>query len=142
MEKGQGSLSTPGDRGRKESNVEDSSNEVEEQVSDLFGKLNLTTREKETLVLQDNEDSDLAMVKHAVIGNVLSPNLLHVQTVMSAMRPAWGNPRGLEVRMVGDNLFITEFKSEVDKKRVLDGSPWYIGRQVVGRQVVILQDFD
>ena len=95
MEKGHGSLSTPGDRGRKESNVEDSSNEVEEQVSDLFGKLNLTTREKETLVLQDNEDSDLAMVKHAVIGNVLSPNLLHLQTIMSAMRPAWGNPRGL-----------------------------------------------
>ena len=46
------------------------------------------------------------------------------------------------MRMVEDNLFIAEFESEVDKKRVLDGSPWYIGRQVVGRQVVILQDFD
>ena len=46
------------------------------------------------------------------------------------------------MRMVGDNLFIAEFESEVDKKRVLDGSPWYIGRQVVGRHVVILQDFD
>ena len=75
--------------------VEDGFNEVEEQVSDLFGKLNLTTREKETLVLQDNEDSDLAGVKYAVIGKVLSPNLLHLQTIMSAMRPAWGNPRGL-----------------------------------------------
>ena len=31
--------------------VEDGFNEVEEQVSDLFGKLHLTTREKETLVL-------------------------------------------------------------------------------------------
>jgi len=75
--------------------VEDGFNEVEEQVSDLFGKLNLTAREKETLVLQDNEDSDLAGVKYAVIGKVLSPNLLHLQTIMSAMRPAWGNPRGL-----------------------------------------------
>ena len=75
--------------------VEDGFNEVEEQVSDLFGKLNLTTREKEMLVLQDNEDSDLAGVKYAVIGKVLSPNLLHLQTIMSAMRPAWGNPRGL-----------------------------------------------
>ena len=44
--------------------------------------------------------------------------------------------------MVGDNLFIAEFESEVDKKRVLDGSPWYIDRQAVGRQVVILQDFN
>lgn len=44
--------------------------------------------------------------------------------------------------MVGANLFIAEFESELDKKRILDGSPWYIGRQVVGRQVVILQDFN
>ena len=78
----------------RKKNVEDGFNEVEEQVSDLFGKLNLT-REKETLVLQDNEDSDLAGVKYAVIGKVLSPNLLHLQTIMSAMQPAWGNPRGI-----------------------------------------------
>jgi hypothetical protein len=28
------------------------------------------------------------------------------------------------------------------KKRILDGSPWYIGRQVVGRQIVILKEFN
>jgi hypothetical protein len=44
--------------------------------------------------------------------------------------------------VLDDNMFIAEFESEADKKRVLDGSPWYIGRQAVGRQVVILQNFD
>jgi len=110
--------------------------------SELFGKLHLTAKEKEILVLEDNEDSGLAILNHTVIGKVLAPNPLHLQTIMSAMRPAWGNPRGLEARMVGNNLFIAEFESELDKKRILDGSPWYIGRQVVGRQVVILQDFN
>lgn len=115
---------------------------MEEQVSNLFGKMKLTTKEKETLVLEDNEDSDLCVANHAVIGKVLAPNLLHLQTIIAAMRPAWGNPRGLDMRMVGDNMFIAEFESELDKRRVLDGSPWYIGRQALGRQVVILQDFD
>ncbi|CAD6228922.1 unnamed protein product [Miscanthus lutarioriparius] len=97
---------------------------------------------KETLVLEDTEDADLAVAKHAVIGKVLAPDLVHLQTIMSAMRPAWGNPRGLEMRMVGDNLFIAEFDAEVDKNRVLEGSPWFIGLQAVGRQAVILQDFN
>ncbi|RLN35205.1 hypothetical protein C2845_PM03G24450 [Panicum miliaceum] len=69
---------------------------VEEQVSELFGKLNLTAKEKGVLL----------------------------QTIMAAMRSAWGNPKGLLARMVGDNLFIAEFESEMDKKRILDGSPW------------------
>lgn len=114
----------------------------EEQVSDLFGKLNLTAKENETLVLEDLEESDLAVVNHAVIGKVLAPSSLHLQTIMSAMRPAWGNPRGLEARMVGDNLFIAEFESEHDKNRALEGSPWFIGRQSVGRNAVILQEFN
>ncbi|CAL5085084.1 unnamed protein product [Urochloa decumbens] len=125
------------DRTEKEQDLE-----VVKQVSDLFGKLNLTAKEKETLVLEDIEDSDLAEVNHSVIGKVLAPNALQLQTIISAMRPAWGNPKGLVVRMVDDNLFIAEFESELDKTRVLDGSPWYIGRQPVGRQVVILQDFN
>ena len=115
---------------------------VEEQVSELFGKLNLTAKEKEVLVLEDGEDSSSDVVNHAVIGKVLAPNSLPLQTIMAAMRPAWGNPKGLLARMVGDNLFIAEFESEMDKKRILDGSPWYIGRQAVGRQVVILKEFN
>jgi hypothetical protein len=137
LEKGEGSLSTPRAERRKEM-----PQGLEQQVSDLFGKLNLTAKEKNTLVLEDAEDSDLAVVNHVVIGKVLAPNPMQLQTIMSAMRPAWGNPRGLEVRMVGDNLFIAEFESEFDKSRVLEGSPWYIGRQAVDRQTVILQDFN
>lgn len=103
---------------------------------------NLTAKEKETQVLEDAEDSDLAMVNHAVIGKVFARHPLQLPTIMSAMRPAWGNPKGLVARMVGDNLFIVEFDSVLDKNKVLDGSPWYIGRQAGGRQAVILQEFN
>ncbi|CAL5069611.1 unnamed protein product [Urochloa decumbens] len=144
LEDGEGSLPSPRADGRRESKAKEASasQELEEQVSELFGKLNLTAKERDTLILEDTEDSELAVAKHAVIGKVLAPNSLHLQTIMSAMRQAWGNPRGLEARMVPDNMFIAEFESELDKNRVLEGSPWYIGRQAVGRQVVILQEFN
>jgi len=57
-----------------------------------------------------------------VIGKVLGPDPLQLPTIMSAIRSAWGNPKGLVARMVGDNLFIAEFDSVLDKNRVLDGS--------------------
>lgn len=82
------------------------------------------------------------MARHAVIGRALAPTVLHIQIIMSAMRPAWGNPRGLVARSVGDNQFIAEFESEFDKARVLEGSPWSVGRLSVGRQSMILQDFN
>jgi len=142
QEVGEGSLIPLGTDSASVKGMKGQGHGIEEQVSDLFGKLNLTAKEKEVLVLEDADDPELAVAKYAVIGKMLAPNSLQLQTIMAAMRPAWGNPRGLMARMVGDNLFIAEFESEADKNRILDGSPWYIGRQSVGRQVVILQDFN
>jgi len=100
LEVGEVSPSIPG-VGRREKRCEkEQSLGVEEQVSDLFGKLNLTAKEKETLVLEDAEDSDLAVVNHAVIGKVLGPDPLQLPTIMSAICLAWGNPKGLVARMV------------------------------------------
>jgi hypothetical protein len=60
---------------------------------------------------------------------------LHISTIRAALRPAWGNPRGLSLKPAGDNMFIAEFGTKADKDRVADGPPW-----VVGRHAVILQD--
>nr|TKW11817.1 hypothetical protein SEVIR_6G257100v2 [Setaria viridis] len=68
---------------------------------------------------EDNGD-----VQWAVIGNILSPSIMHISTIRSAMRPTWGNPFGLKFRSVGPN----------DKKKALEGSPWMVGRHAVGMQ--------
>ena len=65
------------------------------------------------------------------MGNELAPNLLHIQTISSAMRPAWGNPRGLLFHPSGDNVFVAEFGSEADRARVIEGSPWMVGKHAV-----------
>jgi hypothetical protein len=56
---------------------------------------------------------------------------------MSALRPAWGNPKGMEYRSVGDNTFIVEFATKLDKDRVEAGAPW-----TVGKHAVLINNFD
>jgi hypothetical protein len=56
------------------------------------------------------------------------------------MKPAWGNPFGLKIRMVGEkeeNLFVAEFNFQEDMEWALAGSPW-----MVGRHALILQNYD
>ena len=88
-------------------------------------------------ITADDVEDGLATSDCAIIGKVLSQNVLHIQTILSALRPGWGNPRGLTMSSVGDNMFIAEFGSKQDKDRILDGSPWS-----VGNRAVLIQEFD
>jgi len=110
-------------------------------VTDLLSKLNLTEEEGAVADFSDDEEGmDLPAVEWALVGKVLSPLAVHVNTVRSAMKPAWGNPAGLKFRTIGEkhaNLFVAEFKGKVDMERVLLGTPW-----MVGRHAVILQKYD
>lgn len=97
-------------------------------VADLMQKLHLTANEVEVADFSDDESiGDNTVIEWALVGKVLSPTVLHENTIQSAMRPAWGNPVGLKIRSI-DNLFITEFGCKVDMERALAGSPWMVGR--------------
>ncbi|KAM0886499.1 hypothetical protein ACQ4PT_029613 [Festuca glaucescens] len=111
-----------------------SSRRSEGGVSDLLHRLNLAAGEDEKLVMSDDEDVEEEAgedVRFSLIGKVLSPTVLHLQTIMGAMRPAWGNPRGLRARTVSDNRFIVDFVTIGDMERGLDGTPWLVGRHAV-----------
>lgn len=82
---------------------------ADEEVTTKFRKLNLAAGEDEKVFMSDDEEDEDERKTFSVIGKVLSPNVLQLQTIMGAMRPAWGNPKGLRARMVGDNIFIADF---------------------------------
>ena len=42
-----------------------------------------------------------------------------------------GNPRGLLFHQAGNSLFVAEFSTKMDRDRVLDGSPWMVGKHAV-----------
>jgi hypothetical protein len=109
-----------------------------EAVVDMMRRLNLTSKEATPLILDDEGDDDPSCPEWALIGKVLAPNTLHVNTITAVVRPAWGNPKGLVVRPMGPNLFLAEFRSEAEKSRVAKGGPWFLGN----KHAILLKDFD
>lgn len=84
-------------------------------ISDLLQKLKLTEDEVAVLEFSDDEDQvAMVPVECALFGKVLSPVIVHVNNVRSAMNAAWGNPVGFKIWSIGekeDNLFVVEFGS-------------------------------
>jgi hypothetical protein len=101
-----------------------------------FKSLNLTEEEKKVIVMDDREDDKEEGV-FAIAGKVLSVNEFHIQTISSALRPAWGNPRGLKFQSHGDNIFVATLESKRDVDRIWDGAPW-----MIGFHAVILENFE
>jgi hypothetical protein len=114
-----------------------SSSRSGEQVEHMMANLRLTAAESAAVVIDDVEDLELVDPDRVFVGKVLSLNILHIETIKSAMKPAWVNPRGLTFNPAGDNLFVAEFGSRADRDRVMDGSPWR-----VGKHAVLLKIFD
>ncbi|KAM0872458.1 hypothetical protein ACQ4PT_038703 [Festuca glaucescens] len=100
-----------------------------------LGKLDISEEEATPLVIDDRDKE--AAQKWMLAGKVLHRHVFHIQTITSALRPAWGNPRGLVFRSVGENMFVAEFATQRDRDRVRDGSPW-----LVSKNVVILSEFE
>ncbi|KAM0863733.1 hypothetical protein ACQ4PT_044379 [Festuca glaucescens] len=101
----------------------------EEQVSEMMGRLRLTAAEAVAVVLDDGAENFLVHSEWALVGKVLAPNTLHISTISSALRPAWGNPCGLVLNPAGDNLFVAEFATKADKDYVVNGPPWVVGKR-------------
>lgn len=72
-----------------------------------------------------------------MIGKLLYRKFLHVNTIAEALRPAWGNRRGLNFHLVGKNLFVANLKDQRDRDRIFGGGLW-----MVGKHAVILEVFD
>jgi hypothetical protein len=89
------------------------------------------------VILDDEHDEDLINPEWAIVGKVLAPNTLHVNTIAAALCPAWGNPKGLVINSAGPNIFVAEFGSKADKDRIMDGSIW-----TVSCRAVLLKDFN
>ncbi|KAI5013974.1 hypothetical protein ZWY2020_055364 [Hordeum vulgare] len=98
-------------------------------LEEHLGKLGITDEEATPLVIDDTDEGNPE--KWLLAGRVLHRHLLHIQTITNALRPAWGNPRGLQFRSMGENTFVAEFESHQDRDRVWDGSSWHISKNAV-----------
>ncbi|XP_040244193.1 uncharacterized protein [Aegilops tauschii subsp. strangulata] len=107
-----------------------------ETMEEMMDRLDLTEKERTKLVVDDEEDQREDEL-HALIGKVLHRKVLHVNTIGEALRPAWGNPRELNFRPLGENVFVASFMKKRDSDLIFDGGPW-----MVGKHCVVLERFN
>ncbi|KAE8799379.1 hypothetical protein D1007_25319 [Hordeum vulgare] len=88
-------------------------------------------------MIRMKDDHQGSAPKWLPAGKVMYRNLLHIQMITNALRRAWGNPKGLTFRSLGENMFAAEFATKRDRDRVWGGSPWHISKHAV-----ILEDFE
>lgn len=105
------------------------------KLAEALGKMEITDEEATPLVIDDLEEG--TQEKWMLAGKVLHRHTLHIQMISNALRPAWGNPKGLFFKPAGENIFVAEFASQRDRDRVGEGSPWH-----VSKNAVILSEFD
>jgi hypothetical protein len=86
----------------------------------MMGNLKLTAAEADKLIIDDKEEEVVKLI-WALAGKILAPKKFHYNTIAEAMRPAWGNLKGLVFHDGGPNLFIAEFGCEWDRDRVWCG---------------------
>ena len=66
-------------------------------VTKLLRRINLTEEEEAIAYFtKDEEVEEPFSVEWAIVGEVLSLTPVHMNTVRSAMKPAWGNPVSLQ----------------------------------------------
>ena len=103
-----------------------SPNSARARLAEALGKLDITEEEATPLVIDDREEGD--QQKWMIVGKVLNRNNLHIQTISNALRPAWGNPKGLSFNSVEENTFVADFPTKRDHDHVWEGSPSHISK--------------
>ena len=94
----------------------DSPRSARAKLEEALGKLGITDEEATPLMIDDADEGKPQ--KWLMAGKVLHRHLLHIQTIRNALRPAWGNPRGLQFRSMGENTFVAEFETQRDRDRI------------------------
>jgi hypothetical protein len=81
------------ERGKEKGKEALSPRAVQARLEEQLGKLDINDEEATPLVIDDRDEG--AKQKWSVAGKVLYRHVFHINTISSALRPAWGNPKGL-----------------------------------------------
>jgi hypothetical protein len=89
-----------------------------ETIEEMIGRMKLTAAESRKIRIDDREEG--LGPSWALAGRILvpSPKVIHIQTISAALRPSWGNPKGLLFTDGWPNMFITELATERDRERI------------------------
>ena len=93
---------------------------METGLEDLWNKLSLSEDEKVEVVIERNWIEETAEARrNCLIGKLLTKHGINLEVMKSVLHQVWKLACGLEIKEVGDNVFVFQFEEEAEKDRVL-----------------------
>ncbi|XP_028090831.1 uncharacterized protein LOC114291039 [Camellia sinensis] len=116
-----------------------------DSLLDLTRTLSLTL-EEDTVVRLGGDSTSLMMGKSdmCLVSKLLTRRPFNVDAMKSTLLSVWQPTKGMQVRVIGDNLFVFVFGHVVDKRRVLLNGPWTFDKHLLmlGEMDPNVQPFD
>ncbi|XP_050222274.1 uncharacterized protein LOC126672366 [Mercurialis annua] len=105
---------------------------MEEGLAEACAQLRLTEEEQTAVNLEDVVDEVVEeRSEFYVVGRLLTKKPYSLNHMKNALASAWRLAKGFNMRDIGDNLFIYEFFSRVDRARILREGPWHFDKQLI-----------
>ncbi|XP_021769544.1 uncharacterized protein LOC110733503 [Chenopodium quinoa] len=97
-------------------------------------KLRLTEDEKNIIgegVAEGIDDDTKNQISLTLVGKLLTRRPFNVESMKRTLLNVWKIINNVAIRMVETNLFVFQFFSEDDKRRVMDGCPWFLIKKLL-----------
>ena len=74
-------------------------------------------------VIEDSGDKDEEL-GHVLVGKLIQSKWTSIEAMTNALRRVWRLYDEVDIKSLGKNIFLLQFKAEKDKRRIIEGSPW------------------
>jgi hypothetical protein len=105
---------------------------MEELVGKLGEGMRLLEGEKASIVITEDDTADQRLRNgRCLIGRIMSNRRVQKEAFKAFMARLWKTTGKVVFKELEDNIWLLEFSSEADKKRVLEGCPWLFDRNIL-----------
>ena len=109
-----------------------------EELEILWQKLKVTEKEEESVNLgRECTRAAKKRGKNCFVMKVLSRKRVILDALRKNIRMLWKPNKSIRILVIEEEMFLVDFDDELDKRRVLEMSPWHYEKQLV-----LLQEFD
>ncbi|KAL5821403.1 hypothetical protein ACOSQ3_023285 [Xanthoceras sorbifolium] len=70
-------------------------------------------------------------VSHSLVGKIISNKELNREAFKATIAKIWRTTKEISVKSKGMNMYIFRFKCVWDRKKVLEGGPWCLNKQLI-----------
>lgn len=81
--------------------------------------------------VDDGNDEEEERISFGLVGKLWSERTLNPTAFMSNIKNVWAAQHGVDINMIGKNLYQFQFYHWRDKERVLKGQPWHFDKVAI-----------